>query len=58
MVTDNSAGASEGVGGMVNEPGLTSGSITRLEVCEGGRSVGQRPISTMSLAEVGGVFGW
>ena len=35
-VSDISAGASEGVGRMVNGAGLTSGSIARLVACGGG----------------------
>ena len=34
-VSDISAGAGEGVGGLVNGAGLTSGSISRLGACGG-----------------------
>ena len=37
-VSDISAGAGEGVGGMVNGTGLTSGSIARSGACGGGDS--------------------
>ena len=39
-VSDISAGAGEGVGGMVNGAGLTSGSIARLGASRGGSTVG------------------
>ena len=40
-VSDVSAGAGEGVGGIVNGTGLTSGSIARLRACGDGDSYRQ-----------------
>ena len=39
-VSDVSAESGEGIGGMVNGAGLTSGSIARSGACGGGSSVG------------------
>ena len=39
-VSDVSAGAGEGDGGMMNGTGLTSGPIARSGACGGGSSVG------------------
>ena len=52
MVIDISAGAGEGVDGMVNGAGLTSGSIARSEACWGGGSVGAETRVDNELAEV------
>ena len=48
-----SAGAGEGVGGMVNGADLASGSIARSGACEGGTSVGAET-HVNELAEVRG----
>ena len=50
--SDISAGAGEGVGGMVNRTGLTSGSIPRLGGCRGGSSVGAEMCIENELVEV------
>ena len=51
-VSDISAGAGEGVGGMVNGTGLTLGSVAWSGACERWRL-----ISTMNWRRLGGVFG-
>ena len=53
-VSDISAGAGEGVGGMVNGAGLTSGSIARSGASGGGSTVGRRLMSTMSWRRLRG----
>ena len=55
-VSDISAGAGEGVGGMVNGTGLTSGSIPWLKACGGGSSLGAETRIDNELVEVGEVF--
>ena len=55
-VSDVSAGAGEGVGGMMNGRGLTSGSIARLGACGDGSSVGDDTHIDNELAEVGGFW--
>ena len=52
-VSDVSVGAGEGVGGMVNGTGLTSGSIARSGACGGGSSLGVETRVDNELAEVG-----
>ena len=52
-VSDVSAGAGKGVGGMVNETGLISRSIAKLGACGGGSSVGAKTRIDNELAEVG-----
>ena len=49
-VSDVSAGAGEGVGGMVNGAGLTSGSISRLGASGGGSTVGAKTCVDNELA--------
>ena len=56
-VSDISAGAVEGVGGIMYGTGLTSGSITMLGAYRGGRSMGAETHIDNELAEVRGVFG-
>ena len=51
-VSDISAGAGEGVGGMVNGAGLTSGSITRSGASRGGSTVGAETLVDNELVEV------
>ena len=51
-VSDISAGAGEGVGGMVNGAGLTSGSIARSGASRGGNTVGAETCVDNELAEV------
>ena len=53
-VSDISAGAGEGVGGMVNGAGLILGSIASLGACWGGSSVGAETHVNNELAEVRG----
>ena len=53
-VSDISAGAGEGVGGMVNGAGLTSGSIARLGACGGGSTVEVETHVDNELAKVRG----
>ena len=53
-VSDVSAGAGEGVDGMVNGTGLTSRSIARSGACGGGRSVGAETHINNEVAELGG----
>ena len=52
-LSDVSAGASEGVGGMVNGTGLTSGSIARSGASGGDSSVEAETCIDSELAEVG-----
>ena len=56
-VSDISAGAGEGVGGMVNGAGLTSGSTERLGASAGGSTVGAETCVDNELVEVRGFFG-
>ena len=56
-VSDISAGASEGVGGMVNGAGFTSGSITRLGASGCGSTVGAETSVDNELAKVRGFSG-
>ena len=53
-VSDISAGAGEGVGGMVNGAVLTSGSIARLGASGGGSTVGVETRVNNDLAKVRG----
>ena len=53
-VSDISAGAGEGVGRMVNGTGLTSGSIARSGVSEGGSTMGAETCVNNELAKVRG----
>ena len=53
-VSDISAGAGEGVGGMVNGAGLTSGSIARSGASGGGSTVGTEIHVDNELAKVSG----
>ena len=53
-VSDISAGAHEGVGGMVNGTGLTSESIVRLGVIRGGSTEGAETCVDNELAKVRG----
>ena len=53
-VSDISAGAGEGVGGMVNGTGLISGSIARSGACGSGSSVGAEIRVDDKLMEVWG----
>ena len=53
-VSDISAGAGEGVGGMVNGSGLTSGSIARSGASRGGTTVGTETHVDNELAKVRG----
>ena len=55
-VSDISAGAGEGVGGMVNGAGLTSGSTARSGASAGGSTVGRRLVLTMSWRRFGGFW--
>ena len=55
-VSDISAGAGEGVGGMVNGAGLTSGSIARLGTSGGGSAVGAENRVNNELANVKGFY--
>ena len=54
MVTDNSAGASEGVGGMVNGAGFTSRSLASREPVGVAVLWGWRLVSTVSWRRLGG----
>ena len=51
-VSDISAGAGEGVGGVVNGAGLTSGSIARSGASGGGSAVGAETRVDNELAKV------
>ena len=51
-VSDISAGAGEGVGGMVNGAGLTSGSISRSGASGGGSTMGAKTCVDNELAKV------
>ena len=53
-VSDISAGAGEGVCGMLNGTDLTLRSIARLGAYEGGRSVGVDTFIKNEMVEVGG----
>ena len=53
-VSDSSAGAGKGVGGMVNGAGLTSGSTARSGACGSGSYVGAETHVDNELAEVRG----
>ena len=53
-VSDISAGAGEGVGGVVNGAGLTSGSIARSGASGGGNAVGMETRVDNELAKVRG----
>ena len=53
-VSDISAGAGEGVDGMVNGTSFTSGSMAGSGACWGGRSVGAETRIDNLLTEVGG----
>ena len=53
-VSDFSAGAGEGVGGMVNGAGLTLGSIARSGASGGGSAVGTETCVDNELAKVRG----
>ena len=53
-VSDVSAGAGEGVGGMVNGAGLTSGSTAKSGARRGGSTVGAETLVNNELAKVGG----
>ena len=53
-VSDISAGAGEGIGGMVNGASLTSGSIARLGASRGGSTVGAETHVDNELVEVRG----
>ena len=55
-VSDISVGAGEGVGGMVNGAGLTSGSIARSGASGSGSTVGGSLMSTMSWRRLGGFW--
>ena len=54
-ISDISAGAGKGVGGMVNGTGLTSGSIARSGAYGGSSSMGVETRIDNELAEVGGL---
>ena len=54
MGSDISAGAGEGVGGMVNRAGLTSGSIARSGASGDGSTVGAETRVDTELAKVRG----
>ena len=53
-VSDISAGAGEGVGGVVNRAGLTSGSIARSGASGGGSAVGMETRVDNALAKIRG----
>ena len=53
-VSDISTRAGEGVGGVVNRAGLTSGSIARSGASGGGSTMGRRLVLTMSRRRLGG----
>ena len=58
-VSGISAGPGEGVDGMVNGAGLTSGSVARSGASGDGSIVGQRLVSTKSWRRLGGFRkGW